>query len=156
MGDHTETVEVVFDPELTSFRALLGMFWKNHDPTSSHSRQYMSAIFYHDEEQRKMAELTMKEQQSSRARPIATVITKAKTFYNAEDYHQKYMLRHYPDLVQSLRLNNDEIITSAVAARLNGYLGGNGNLEQFDEECSTFGLSRSQMEVVRKKVNSRM
>ncbi|XP_071087466.1 peptide methionine sulfoxide reductase-like [Haliotis cracherodii] len=156
MGDHTETVEVVFDPELTSFRALLGMFWKNHDPMSSHSRQYMSAIFYHDEEQRKLAELTMKEQQSSRARPIATLITKAKTFYNAEDYHQKYMLRHYPDLVQSLHLNNDEIITSAVAARLNGYLGGNGNLEQFDEECSTFGLSRSQMEVVRKKVNSRM
>ncbi|XP_046581257.1 peptide methionine sulfoxide reductase-like [Haliotis rubra] len=132
------------------------MFWKNHDPTSSRSRQYMSAIFYQDDEQRKLAELTMKEQQGNRARPIATVITKAKTFYNAEDYHQKYMLRHYPDIIQSLHLTDEEIITSSVAARLNGYLGGNGTLEQFNEECPAFGLSRSQVELVRKKVNSRM
>ena len=84
-GDHTETVDLEFNPEVISYEELLWMFWKGHDPTTSHRRQYMSAIFYHDAEQHDLAEKTRDELQKTTARPIVTVITKADTFYNAEE-----------------------------------------------------------------------
>ena len=60
LGDHTETIDVEFDPDVTSYEDMLKLFWKNHDPSSKCSRQYMSAIFYHDEGQREAAERTFK------------------------------------------------------------------------------------------------
>nr|KAG5686493.1 hypothetical protein BaRGS_018745 [Batillaria attramentaria] len=108
------------------------MFWKNHDPTTQHKRQYMSAIFFHGEEQRTQAERSRDELQKMLARPIATVIAKAETFYEAEDYHQKYMLRQYPQLISALKLTDSELIKSSVAARLNGYIGGFGSVEAFN------------------------
>ena len=70
---------------MISYEELLWMFWKGHDPTTSHRRQYMSAIFYHDAEQCSLAEKTRDELQKTLARPIATVIAKADTFYDAEE-----------------------------------------------------------------------
>ena len=84
-GDHAETVDIEFNPHKTSYETLLNLFWKWHDPTSSHSRQYMSAIFYHDDTQQKLAEETKMEHQKHIARPIVTVIQKAGPFYNAEE-----------------------------------------------------------------------
>ena len=84
-GDHTETVDIEFDPLKTNYETLLNYFWKWHSPTSSHSRQYMSAIFYHNEEQKRLAEKTREEQQKHLARPIATVIAEAGPFYDAEE-----------------------------------------------------------------------
>jgi len=84
-GDHTETVDIEFNPRKTSFEKLLDNFWKWHNPTTSHNRQYMSAIFYHNEDQRKAAEASKQEQQKHLARPIATVITQALPFYDAEE-----------------------------------------------------------------------
>ena len=83
-GDHTETVDIHYDPTLTSYRELLKMFWVNHDSTACHSRQYMSAIFYHNEEQKQLAEETKKEHQKTLGKPIVTRIAKAGTFYEAE------------------------------------------------------------------------
>ena len=62
------------------------MFWKNHDPTTSHKAQYMSAIFYHDDEQKQLAEQTCDEHQKTLRRPIVTKILPAKRFYDAEEY----------------------------------------------------------------------
>ena len=84
-GDHTETVDIEFDKNKTSYETLLNNFWKWHNPTVSHNRQYMSAIFYHTEEQRLLAEKTKQQQQEHLARPIVTVITKALPFYEAEE-----------------------------------------------------------------------
>merc|ERR1712026_93144 len=54
LGDHTETVDLDYDPNVTDYAELLNIFWNNHDPCTKQKRQYMSAIFYHDEEQKRL------------------------------------------------------------------------------------------------------
>jgi len=152
LGDHTETIQVEYDPKQTDYETLLTIFWNNHDSTACTSRQYMSAIFYHDDEQKKLAEKTKEEHQSKVTRTVQTCIKSAETFYDAEDYHQKYMLRHHQGLLKSLSLSPKEIISTHVAARLNGYLGGFGMLKNLELEIEDLGLNEEQKEYVRKKV----
>jgi peptide-methionine (S)-S-oxide reductase len=98
---HAEAVEIEYDPEKISYTELLDIFWKNHNPTSLNRQgpdvgeQYRSAIFYHDEEQKAAAEASVKELKDSGKfdRPIVTQIIQATTFYPAEEYHQKYLLK---------------------------------------------------------------
>ncbi len=94
---HAEAVEVTFDPVQVTFGQLLDTFWKMHDPRQVDRQgpdvgdQYRSAIFFHSSEQEAEA-LASKEQVQPRfSRPIATKIIPAVTFYDAEDYHQKYL-----------------------------------------------------------------
>ena len=84
-GDHTETIEVVFDPKQTDYRTMLKMFWENHNSTQCASRQYMSAIFYHSPDQKRLAEETKAEKQKQLSKPIVTKIEAAGTFYAAEE-----------------------------------------------------------------------
>ena len=74
----------MFDRKVTDYRTMLKMFWENHDPTRCASRQYMSAIFYNGEEQKRAAEETMKERQKQLSKPIVTKLQPAETFYEAE------------------------------------------------------------------------
>ncbi|CAH3178154.1 unnamed protein product, partial [Porites evermanni] len=154
-GDHTETVQLEYDPNCTTYSDLLTRFWKDHDPTALHKAQYMSAIFYHDEEQKKLAEQTRNEHQKTLRRPIVTKILPAKRFYDAEDYHQKYLLRQKPSLLKSLGLNSVELINSSVAARLNGYMGGYGSLKDFEAEVDDLKITDAQADMVRKIISSR-
>jgi len=95
---HAEAVEVTFDPEAISFGRLLDIFWECHDPTQLNRQgpdigdQYRSAIFYHSEEQRRTAEGALERLESSGRlrRRIVTRIDPASTFWEAEEYHQKY------------------------------------------------------------------
>lgn len=95
---HTEAVQIVFDPAKVTFSALLEVFWKNIDPTTpdrqfcDEGTQYRAAIFYHNEEQKRLAEESKKtlEQSGKLKRPIVTEIVPAMEFYKAEDYHQDY------------------------------------------------------------------
>ena len=98
----------------------------------------MSVIFYHDEQQKKLAEESLKSAQSENKSSITTQILPAETFYNAEDYHQKYMLRKHDWLIKVLKLDNESLITSSLAARINGYVGGYG-----DEVSNTGQLAKS-------------
>ena len=99
---HVEVVQVTFDPAVTSFRDILGVFFAIHDPTSMDRQgndvgsQYRSVIFTHSEEQRKTALEVIAElsAESSEARPIVTQVLPASTFYIAEDYHQEYFARN--------------------------------------------------------------
>ena len=95
---HTEAVEIVYDPARISYDELLNVFWHNIDPTNANGQfcdwgdQYRSEIFYHDAEQEKLArqsKAALTEQKPFDA-PIVTGITRASTFYPAEDYHQDY------------------------------------------------------------------
>jgi peptide-methionine (S)-S-oxide reductase len=96
---HAEVVEVTYDPSRLSYDDLLTVFWENHDPTTLNRQgpdvgvQYRSAIFYHDDEQKKAAEASKEERNGSGRyrKPIVTEITPASTFYEAEDYHQQYL-----------------------------------------------------------------
>ena len=85
LGDHTETVDVDYDPAITNYEELLKIFWNNHDPCTKNKRQYMSAIFYHDDEQKEAALRTKDEVTKSRNKPVATEILPAKEFYVAEE-----------------------------------------------------------------------
>jgi len=95
---HAEAVEVEFNPDEISYQELLDVFWKNHNPTTLNRQgpdignQYRSAIFYHDEQQKEIAEKSKESLDSSTAfvDPIVTQIVPAPEFYKAEDYHQKY------------------------------------------------------------------
>ena len=96
---HAEVVEVAFDPARVSFEQLLDVFFTHHDPTTLNRQgpdrgtQYRSAIFYHDQEQRDVAEGAKERwNRSGRWRsPIVTEIAPASTFYRAEEYHQRYL-----------------------------------------------------------------
>ena len=95
---HAEVVQVAFDPEVVSFREILEVFFTIHDPTTLNRQgadvgpQYRSAILYHDEEQRRVAEEVISELEAERVwdDPIVTEVTPFDVFYVAEDYHQEY------------------------------------------------------------------
>jgi peptide-methionine (S)-S-oxide reductase len=144
LGDHTETVEIEYDPAVISYDELLGLFWRSHDASSQlWSRQYMSAIFYNDEEQKELAVATHNREAAKRGRRIYTEILPAGPFYRAEGYHQKYYLRMRPELVKatmSLYPAEDDFVNSRIAARLNGYLGGYLSLADLEIEISGLGL----------------
>ncbi|HLD40280.1 MAG TPA: peptide-methionine (S)-S-oxide reductase MsrA [Candidatus Nanoarchaeia archaeon] len=91
LGDHTETIEITFNPKIISFEELLKHFWKEHDPTRQEVTQYKSAIFYQNLEQFKLAEKSKKEMEKKLGKEIITDIEKAGIFYQAEEYHQKYL-----------------------------------------------------------------
>jgi peptide-methionine (S)-S-oxide reductase len=93
---HTEVVQIVYDPDKVSFEKLLDVFWRNVDPLAKDRQfcdvgdQYRSAIFFHDEEQRKLAEASKKKVAARLNAPVQTEIVPAGAFYKAEDYHQDY------------------------------------------------------------------
>lgn len=95
---HAEAVQIVFDPNKVSYEKLLQIFWHNIDPTTSnrqfcdHGNQYRSGIFFHDEQQKQLAETSLEELEKNKPfnAKIVTEITPASTFYPAEDYHQDY------------------------------------------------------------------
>jgi len=95
---HAEAVQVAYDPKRISYERLLEVFWRNIDPVTpnaqfcDHGTQYRSAIFYHDETQRRLAEESKRTLEASGRfkAPIVTEIVAAGTFYPAEEYHQDY------------------------------------------------------------------
>jgi peptide-methionine (S)-S-oxide reductase len=97
---HAESVEIGYDPAKVSYEKLLDVFWHDIDPLAKNSQfcdhgdQYRTAIFYHDEEQRRLAEASKTAVQAHFKQPIATQITAAGPFYRAEDYHQDYYLKN--------------------------------------------------------------
>lgn len=132
LGDHTETLEIDFDPTVISYEALLETFWAEHDPTRrSWSRQYRSAIFWRSDAQRRTAEVS-KARQEARGKRILTDLEPLAAFHRAEDYHQKYYLRQREDLMNllgPLPENPDAFTDAPAAARLNGLAGGHGRRE---------------------------
>ena len=93
---HAESVEIVYDPGKIGYPKLLDVFWHNVDPLMpeaqfcDHGHQYRTAIFYHDDTQRRLAEESKQRLAQRFGRPIATEIVAATTFYPAEEYHQRY------------------------------------------------------------------
>jgi peptide-methionine (S)-S-oxide reductase len=96
---HAEVVEVTYDDEQISYEELLDVFWAEHDPTQLNRQgpdigdQYRSVIFVHDPEQRTAAEASRERIQARFSRPVVTQIEDAPAFWEAEDYHQRYLER---------------------------------------------------------------
>jgi peptide-methionine (S)-S-oxide reductase len=95
---YAEVTQIFFDSKVVSYENLLEFFWNTHDPTTLNKQgadegtQYRSAVFFHSEEQKQIAEAYKKQLTASHIfkNPIVTEITPASVFYKAEDYHQNY------------------------------------------------------------------
>ncbi len=125
----------------------MAVFWDSHNPTTpSWSRQYMSIIFYHNEQQRVLAIESKQRREEKLGHSIVTEIIPFSGFYLAEDYHQKYYLSLQSALMKDLRdiyPDFHEFVSSTVVARLNGYAGGYGSLEALEDTLNKLGLSES-------------
>jgi peptide-methionine (S)-S-oxide reductase len=93
---HIESMQVKFDSSKVSYEQLLWLFWHNVDPTQANGQfcdkgnQYRTLIFYHDDDQKQLAEATRRKVRKELGKPIKTEIVRASTFYPAEQYHQDY------------------------------------------------------------------
>lgn len=144
LGDHSETIQIDYDPELVSYKDLFDVFWNMIDPYAENwSTQYASILFYHDEEQKSIFEEARKEAEKSGK----TVKVEAKPYtmlYLAENYHQKYYLQNNTFLMKDYKemySTYKDFIDSTSAARVNGYIKGYGSIIQLQSEINDLGLS---------------
>jgi peptide-methionine (S)-S-oxide reductase len=145
LGNYSEAVEIVFNPQIISYQQLLDVFWHSHHPgRAAISRQYQAVIYYHNNRQKALA-LKSREKVAARLQgPIYTEILPAGKFYPAEDYHQKYYLRQVPDLLaefQAIYPSTTALVASTAAARVNGYITGYGTLTELQADLKHLGLS---------------
>lgn len=145
IGDHAETIQINFDPQTISYAGLLDVFWAGHNPSiPPPSSQYRSIVFYHNEEQKRLA-LESKEREEARlGHKVLTEIKPASDFHLAEPYHQKYYLSLIPGIEREFRgiyRNHEDFVNSTAVARVNGFLGGNGTPERLRQEIANYGLS---------------
>lgn len=145
IGDHSETVQIDYDPTRVSYEELLEIFWTSHCPTSRPwSRQYMSIIFFHNDKQHRLALATRDRENAKNRQKILTDILPFTEFYLAEDYHQKHTLQQQPDFMKEFKAiypDPKEFVDSTAVARVNGYLAGHGTREQLQSEIDQLGLS---------------
>lgn len=144
--DHTEAIQIDFDPKKVSYKQLLSLALKEGNFVGSEwSRQYRSAVFYHDEAQRKAAESLNIEQ-----------LEPAGIFTRAEDYHQKYYLQQ-SSLVQEFYQRYPDITSftdSTAVTRANGIAGGHLNQEQLQAVVPQLGVSEDVAAKMYKLANS--
>jgi len=132
LGDHTEVVQVEYDPTALDYSDLLDVFWANHNPFSgAHKRQYRGVVLVHDDAQREAAEASAAALADRTGQSVETAIEPLDSFTLAEDYHQKYELRSTPVLGDELEdIYGPALVDSTVAARLNGFVAGHGDPDQ--------------------------
>jgi peptide-methionine (S)-S-oxide reductase len=156
LGDHTETIQVDFDPKRITYEKLLQIFWDNHNPTArSWSKQYGSVILYAGEEQQLFAERSKKQTEKDLGAEVFTRVEPLDKFFRAEDYHQKYYLRKHENVMADLQArfsSSEEFVDSTAAARLNGFVSGDGESKTFLTEISGYGLSPQAREFVKTRV----
>lgn len=154
LGDQSETIQIDYDPTQISYRQLLDVFWASHNPIyEPWSRQYMSIVFYHSEDQKRLAIETKESEEARLGKHIFTEIVPFSEFYLAEDYHQKYYLRQEPALMaefSAIYPATEDFIASTAVARVNGYVGGYGKLATLEKELGLLGLSEAGINILLK------
>jgi peptide-methionine (S)-S-oxide reductase len=144
IGNHTEAVQVDFDPSKVSYEELLNVFFLFHNVcTPTWSIQYKNAVFAHSAEQQQLAQDKLTQQAAKRGGPAETEVLTAGTFYLAEDYHQKYALRQYKKMSSALTEiypKSRDFIDSTAAARLNAFAHGYGSVELLEAEIDSYSL----------------
>ena len=160
LGDHSETIQIDFDPSQISYDRLLEVFWEEHDPTSrSWSRQYKAVAFYHDEEQKRLAVASRDRLATKLGKTIHTEVLPFANFYAAEDYHQKYYLRQHRQILKQFQQyypQAADLMNSTAAARVNGYIGGYGTSASLKADIDRLGLSEAAREELLERVGGRL
>ncbi|TYL36818.1 peptide-methionine (S)-S-oxide reductase [Natronococcus pandeyae] len=142
LGDHTEVVQVAYDPAELSYEDLLEVFWTNHDwSTSAPKRQYRSVVLAHDDEQYEVARRERAALAERTGRSVSTDVERLEGFTSAEEFHQKYELQSTPVVGDELAsLYGDGFVESTVVARLNGFVAGHGSPAQREEVLAALDL----------------
>ncbi|WP_034298635.1 peptide-methionine (S)-S-oxide reductase MsrA [Bacillus sp. 37MA] len=154
MGDHTETIEMDFNPEILSFEEILHVFWNNHTSTNRvnyKERQYMSILFYHDEQQKQSILNVKKELEDDRNETIETEVVPYSGFTLAEEHHQKYYLKRFSiavDLLNTHYPSMDAFTHSTLTARLNGFVREFGTLNDIKNEVSDWDIGEDSHQIV--------
>ncbi|WP_232321264.1 peptide-methionine (S)-S-oxide reductase MsrA [Sporosarcina ureae] len=143
--DHTETVEIDYDPTSISYEEILLHFWRNHYPNRDQykGQQYVSSLRFHNQQQKLIIDLVKSEMEKELGEPIETEITPVGHFTLAEDRHQKYYLKRYPNVLDKLYWlypSEESLINSTFAARLNGFVKGFGTRDQIVTEIESWPL----------------
>ncbi len=160
MGDHTETIEIDYDPSMTDLKELLDLFWMHHNAmkTSSYrGRQYMSLLLYRNELQKEKAYQLKQKWEKDLNGKIQTEISPYKAFYLAEDKHQKYYLKRFQKAYKTVMdcfPTHQEVIDSTLVARLNGFVREFGSLHDVRKDVETWGLSENDCKSVMTIINS--
>lgn len=160
MGDHSECLQLEFDPKEITYKEVVDTFWSNHNPmrSSYRGRQYMSILFYHDDLQKQISLQRKKKWEKELNGTIVTEMLPFSSFYLAEDRHQKYFLKRWPHAVEALtRLypSHEELINSTLAARLNGFVKGYGSLNNIKQEIvEKWNLSTKESAEVIETINA--
>jgi peptide-methionine (S)-S-oxide reductase len=151
LGDQTEAITIDYDPEVLSYDDMLKLFWSAHrcDQVNT-KRQYMNAVFYRNEEQKKLAETSKVAEAKRRGLSLPEVQTEIipmKTFTYAEGYHHKYYLTRYRDVrgfLEEVYPEAKSLADSTVAMKLNAYLGSGmkKDWKVFLEELPNYDLPR--------------
>lgn len=156
LGDHTEAFALDYDPRVVSYDDLLDEFWAAHRPTrEAYSRQYMAAVFPSPQQHGRA--LASRDRTATKlGTDVATPVVADARFYLAEDYHQKYYLRHDKVLLAELAAYAPAaFVDSTAAARLNGFAAGQGTRKLLDAELDALQLSPAALAHVREKLGSR-
>ncbi|NBD25000.1 peptide-methionine (S)-S-oxide reductase MsrA [Paenibacillus glycinis] len=150
LGDHTETVELDFDPRILSLEKVLDVFWRNHNPFNINDykgRQYQSLVLYRDLDQQSVIQNVKNMQEEHGNRKLDTEIAPFNRFYLAEDRHQKYYLKRYPnaiDELSNLYPSPQELTDATLAARLNGLAKGYVNLQAILDEIRAWPIDEEE------------
>lgn len=153
MGDHTETVQIDFDPDILSFEEVLKQFWGNHYPNRDEykGRQYISLLHYHNRAQAETIERVKKEAEMRLGEAIETEISPYGQFTLAEERHQKYYLKRYPKALEQLAAFYPSpalLVDSVFAARLNGFVKGFGTKEGLRQEIQSWPIDNANRKIL--------
>lgn len=153
MGDHTETLEIDFDPAVLPYEEVLKHFWENHYPNRDEykGRQYISLLRFHSVQQQETIGRIKEEMECRLGEKIETEIAPYWDFTLAEERHQKYYLKRYPRILGQLAQhypNAESLQDSIFAARLNGFAKGFGNREKLKEEIRDWNISEESRRVL--------
>jgi len=147
LGNHAEAIQVDYDPTVLTYEDLLGVFMTSHNPTArSFSSQYRSMVLTHSEEQEKAVREIFRQHEERVGKKVRTEIEPFSRFTLAEDYHQKYGLRNNRSIMKEFETfypDTLDFVNSTAAARVNGYLYGNGQLAQLSKELQELGLTEA-------------
>lgn len=150
LGDHTEMVEIDFDPQSLRLETILDVFWNGHNPENINDykgRQYQSLVLYRDEAQHRVIQELMEARKEQGNGTPGTEVVPFAGFYVAEDRHQKYYLKRYPDAIDKLSPlypTHEELVNATLTARLNGLAKGFTNLARIVQEIQAWPISQEE------------
>ena len=142
-------MQVDFDPTQITFEQIVNLFWQSHNPIgTARNSQYKNAIWFADDLQLEVINSTTEPLVQRFEKELTTEVLPLETFYNAEDYHQKYCLQRHQAIMKSFNSTYpdfQDFINSTAAARLNGFSARQGSMALYESEKSQYGFELSQL-----------